>query len=274
VKLEGLRVVVTRPEPRNEHLAGLLRDRGAVPIVVPVIEIAELEMNDRIRDAVTGFVEHDWVLFTSANAVDVFARRLHDFYDPVLEKSGEPERIPGLFAELASRTRIGAVGEGTTSALATHGVEVYLMPPSASGVELAKALGPAAAPGLVLLPRSEAADADMVDELRANGWAPLPVALYGPRTADVPPPAAESVRSGGFDALTFASASAVRAFVELIGSPSELGLDRDGRERVVICIGPKTARAAADAGFAVTAMAEERSDGGLVKTLAEVIAPH
>ena len=120
--LDGLRVVVTRPEPQNEKLAELLRARGAEPILLPVLEIS-----DRIRDAVAGFVDHDWVLFTSPTAVDVFARRLHDFYDPVLMKAAQADRIPELFGELTRNVKVGAVGEATMAALERHSVDVDLV---------------------------------------------------------------------------------------------------------------------------------------------------
>jgi uroporphyrinogen-III synthase len=80
------------------------------------------------------------------------------------------------------------------------------------------------------------------------------------------------VRAGDYDALTFASGSAVRAFVEIIGSPVRPDpVATDGTKHVV-CIGPKTARAAREAGFEVSAIAEERSDAGLVAALASLYA--
>jgi uroporphyrinogen-III synthase len=263
-----MRVVVTRPEPQNRGLADKLRERGAEPILVPVLEIAELELSDRTREALSGFVDHDWVLFTSPNAVDVFARRLHDFYDPVLRKSGEADRIPTLFAELAARTKIGAVGDATAAALARYSVAVDLVPDATSGAALAAALGAAPAPGSILLPRSGAADEDVVEILKANGWAPRPVALYGPRAVERPPPTVAAVHRGEYDALTFASGSAVRAFVDIVGSPRELGLSiHEDPNKLVLCIGPRTGRAARDAGFYVSAVAESPSDAGLVEAI-------
>ena len=261
-------VVVTRPAHQNRRLLELLSEAGAEPIALPVLKIDELELSDPIRDAVAGVVDHDWLLFTSANAVEVFARRLHDFYDPVLTKSGEADRIPGLFAELAARTKVGAVGGATRSALEAHGVGVELVAGEGSGEALAEALGPAPGPASVLLPRSDVADDDLVRRLKAKGWSPLPVSLYGPRPADPPVEALERVRRGDYDAITFASGSAVRAFVEKVGSPGGLGLsDPDGRRKMIVCIGPKTARAARDVGFEVGAVADEASDAGIVRAI-------
>jgi uroporphyrinogen-III synthase len=268
VSLEGVRVVVTRPEPQNAGLAEKLRAAGAEPILMPVIEIGELAMSDRIRDAVAGVVDHDWILFTSANAVDVFERRLHDFYDPVLTKANQADRIPVLFSELATRTKIGAVGEGTVAALERHSVAVDLVPDEASGAALADALGIARVPGSVLLPRSDAADEDVVEVLKGNGWAPLAINLYGPRPVQEEPAEAARVRVGDYDAITFASGSAVRAFVEVVGSPGRLGLSiHDGPRKAIVCIGPKTGRAAIHEGFMVSAIANERSDAGIVHAL-------
>jgi uroporphyrinogen-III synthase len=272
VSLDGVRVVVTRPEPQNQPLAELLRARGAEPILLPVLEIGELDASDRIREAVTGLVDHDWVLFTSATAVDVFARRLHDFYDPVLTKAAQADRIPKLFGELTKDVKVGAVGEATMASLARHSVAVDLVPDSASGAALAESLGSTSGPeSTVLLPRSDAADDVVVEILRANGWSPNPVALYGPRAVQQPPAETARVQRGEVDVLTFASGSAVRAFVDIVGSPARLGSAAAERWTIaVVCIGPKTARAARDAGFEVSAVAEERSDAGMVSAIASL----
>jgi uroporphyrinogen-III synthase len=78
-------------------------------------------------------------------------------------------------------------------------------------------------------------------------------------------PGVDRVRAGSFDVVTFASASAVRAFVDLVGHPADLGLGRDTESGLlnVGCIGPQTAAAAADAGFRVDIVASEHTGGGL-----------
>lgn len=76
------------------------------------------------------------------------------------------------------------------------------------------------------------------------------------------------MQRGDYDALTFASGSAARAFVDVVGSPGELGLSiPDDPNKLVVCIGSKTARAAKGAGFVVSAIAGEPSDAGVIDAI-------
>ena len=65
------------------------------------------------------------------------------------------------------------------------------------------------------------------------------------------------------DVLTFTSASTVRGFVELLGG--EPNAVQAARGKCVACIGPITARAAADAGLNVDVVAERYTTAGLAR---------
>jgi uroporphyrinogen-III synthase len=75
------------------------------------------------------------------------------------------------------------------------------------------------------------------------------------------------VRAGEVDIITFTSASTVRHFSTVVGSPAELT-----RVPTVVCIGPSTAAAAEEAGLVVTAVAEPHNTDGLVAAVAATAA--
>jgi uroporphyrinogen III methyltransferase/synthase len=70
------------------------------------------------------------------------------------------------------------------------------------------------------------------------------------------------IRNGDIDAVTFTASSTVRNLATVLGGDlSPL------RNAVVVCIGPQTAEAAAEAGLPATVVAREASITGLVDAL-------
>jgi uroporphyrinogen III methyltransferase/synthase len=105
--LFGLRVVVTRPKAQALPLVRRLELLGAVPFVLPALEIAppaDWQPADAAIDRLRAGA-YDWVVLTSANGVAGFLGRL---------------RERGLDARAIGRARLAAVGTGTAAALAEH----------------------------------------------------------------------------------------------------------------------------------------------------------
>ena len=249
--LESVRVVVTRAREQSAELEDRLRDAGARVSFFPAVAIADPETWEELDAAVARAAagEYTWVLFTSANAVDRVATRL-DHSRARLE------------------ARVGAVAATTAGELRARGIDVDAVPEEFTAGALAFALGRAT--GRVLLPRVEGGPQDVVDDLRARGWTVDEVVAYRNLPGRGAGVGADSddVRSGAFDAVTFASGSAARNFVSLTGDPAALGLSpQDPPERVVACIGPSTARVAAEVGMRVDVVAAEHSSAGLVQAL-------
>jgi len=119
--LAGKRIVVTRAEEQAGKLHALLEERGAEVMDLPVLTIVPEENAPAPGPA----GDYDWVLFTSMNAVRMFARQL--------ERHGR-----GL-AEFAV-CRIATVGPATADALRKYGLAPALTPPEAVGESLLAAL--------------------------------------------------------------------------------------------------------------------------------------
>lgn len=251
--LAGKRVVVTRPREQSSSLASFLERLGAEVLYVPVIEIADPpswdELDWSIRKLGEGF--YTWVVFSSTNAVDKFFDRV-----------AAAERDARVFG----RTRVAAVGAVTAERLERYGLRADLVPSQHTGAALAEELGRGT--GRVLIPRVAGAPETLTKQISSNGWKVEAVVAY----ANIPTEQTDEgreVRSGKFDAVTFASGSAARGFAAMVGAPDDLGLSQgDSGPKVVACIGPSTADAALELGFRVDVMPEDHTARGLALALA------
>ena len=246
--LFGRQVVVTRARVQASALTVLLRQLGARPIEVPTIRIDPPADGGVALDraaAELGDGRFDWVVFSSANAVEALLARLPD-------------------ARSFGPARIAAMGPGTAEALAGWRLVADLVPERAVAEGLLEAFPDPPDPrGRVLLPRAEAGRDVLPKGLAAAGWEVDAVDAY--RTVSVPLSEADRSAVAGADAVCFASASSVHGFVEAAS-----GLD--AVPPVVVCIGPTTAAAAAGAGLRVTAVAGQHNLTGLVDALVAALS--
>lgn len=253
--LTGLRIVVTRARRQAGALSEHLEELGAEVIEMPVIEIADPEswadLDHSIRLLAEGFFK--WVIFTSGNSV---------------EKVFERIAYASLDARAFGRSKVAAVGSTTAALLMQRGIRADLVPPKFTAADVADALGRGS--GRILLPRVAGAPPDVVDALSSNGWSVREVTAYRNLPAGRDTPGAAAVSTRRFDVVTFTSASTVLNFLQVAGTPEQLGLESGGGgNRAVACIGPVTAKAASEAGLRVDVVAEEHSVPGLVRALVE-----
>lgn len=240
--LEGRVVIVTRPREQADELASMLRARGAQPLVAPTIELApsHSERFDRALEELAAG-RFAWVVFTSRAGVEAVLRRLAHLG----------------FSDRDVRAKAAAVGDGTATALRARGIEPSLVPRRFTTAALGDAMPRGAGP--VLLPRADIAPAGLEAALESKGWSPVRVDAYRTRLA---PGLDEEIRlaldEGRVDAITFTSASTVRAFLRLAGRVS-------GPK--IACIGPVTARAAREGGLEVATIARPHTIDGLVDAL-------
>jgi len=255
----GRSVVVTRPSDQAAPLALALLDRGIAPVVIPAIEI--IDVDDPALDAAARRIDDfDWVVVTSANAAESLARALRRV------------RRAGSSGDL--RPRFAAVGSATARALRGRGIHVTFRPIRSRGESLGENL-PLASGERVLLPRSDLADERLIALLEGRGAEVEALVAY--RTREAPRssiPLLERALRGSPAMVVLASGSAARGLLTLT---EELGQSARVREIPVACVGPETDRAAARLGFRVAAVADRpdaRAVAGAVATaLAEKSPP-
>jgi uroporphyrinogen-III synthase len=115
--LAGLRILVTRAAHQAGRLSAALRDLGAEPVEVPLLEIQpplSFEPLDRALRSVAGY---DWLLFTSANTVRAVAQRARELGIPLIGCHSSPQGITDLSGK-------GPCNKGTAS----QAVEELLTP--------------------------------------------------------------------------------------------------------------------------------------------------
>jgi uroporphyrinogen III methyltransferase/synthase len=110
--LFGRRIVVTRSTEQAGELIDMLEERGAEAIQAPTIRIAPPEDTSPLDDACREAGAFDWIVFTSANAVDQFMKRLLT--------NGDVRDLKGV--------RLCAIGPSTASRIARYGIRVDLTP--------------------------------------------------------------------------------------------------------------------------------------------------
>ncbi|HZB71196.1 MAG TPA: uroporphyrinogen-III C-methyltransferase [Acidimicrobiales bacterium] len=244
--LLGQRVVVTRAREQAGPLVEGLRRLGAVPVEVPVVEVAEAaDGGAALADAASRLASFDWVVLTSANGVDRLLAHLRD-------------------SRAFGACRVAAVGPATAAALARWHVVADLVPDEAVGEAVVDAFPPPPddRAGRVLVAQAADARPVVAEGLRAAGWGVEAVDAY--RTVAVRPAAGVVAAAAAAEAITFTASSTVRAYLDAAG-PGAV-------PPVVVCIGPVTAATARDAGLPVRAVADPHTVDGLLTALVGALA--
>jgi uroporphyrinogen III methyltransferase/synthase len=253
--LSGRRIVVTRSHEQAGELIDMLEERGAEAILAQAIRIVSAEDAEPLDRACSAAGTFDWIIFSSANAVDFFMRRLLAL--------GDVRDLHGV--------RLCTVGPSTGSRLQRYGIRVDLTPAEFRADALLEAL---TASGTldgqrILMPRADIARDRLAEELRAAGADVTDVVAY--RTVAASPDGGNydvyrMLLDRQIDAVTFASASAVRNFVAMLGQDQAADLLQS---TVVASIGPVTAEAAQQLGIVTRVMPARYTIPDLVDALVE-----
>jgi uroporphyrinogen III methyltransferase/synthase len=228
--LAGRRVLVTRSRDQAAELVELLEAQGAEAVEAPLIDIVPPEDYAPLDAACERAGAFDWIIFTSANAASAFMDRL-------LQGPRDVRALAGA--------RLCAVGPGTASRLTRFGLKVDLVPDDHSADGVVTALkGTGSIKGKrVLFPKADIARDTLPEGLREAGADVTEVVAYRTMTAesDAHLGIYRQLLDRRIDAVTFSSASAVRAFVQIYGADQAVDLLN---HTVVATIGPVTAEAA------------------------------
>lgn len=198
--LDGLGVLVTRPEPQAGPLARRLATEGARVYRLPAIELSPREDRARQRAALGPIDRFHWVVFVSANAVRFGASLLEGRRD----------------------LRLAAVGPATAAALNHAGYRVGLVP--SGGYDSEHLL---ATPEMrhvqgqrVLIVRGDGGRELLADELVARGAEVAYAEVYARQCARPVPGAVAAVEAewaqGLIDVVTATSGELLRCLYEIL----------------------------------------------------------
>ncbi|MCK6439852.1 MAG: uroporphyrinogen-III synthase [Planctomycetes bacterium] len=245
--LDGIGVIITRAIHQSGELATMLVERGARVYTLPMIRFARHRQPDEaevLRDIHT----FDWIVFTSANAVEFFAQACAE------------QKV----SMAHMKSSVASIGPATTAALDEHGLTPTFESVESSGKGLAKAFGEKLAGNTVLLPRSKRADDELPRELSKLGANVHELAVYDTldetRNGDELRALVESRKA---QALLFASPSAVEATMRVLGSDAVKLLS----QLTIFSIGPATTKRCRECTIPVRAQASPHANAGLVAAL-------
>ena len=245
--LSGRKILVTATEIIARPLAEYIRRLGGEPVVMSLIGVKGQEMS-RIKAVLTSPGKR-WLVFTSRNGVRFFFEQMKK----------EQVDIRSL-----GDSRIAVMGAGTRKELENWGCYADLVPEQSCSESLAKALCAHAEPDeAICLFRAEEASDVLTKRLREKQYRVVDIPTY--RT-EIMWKKRELLREmlEDVDAVTFCSASAVSAFVQMT----------EGHDLVAktICIGPVTAQAAKKAGLHIDKVAEQYDLEGVTEALCAILS--
>jgi uroporphyrinogen III methyltransferase / synthase len=246
--LFGKRILVTRTRKQASEFAVQLESFGAEVIEFPTIEIIPPEDWNPVDQAIKNLPNYDWVIFTSANGVDQFFKRL------------EEQKFD---CRIFKNTKVATIGPATAQALQEKGLIADLVPSEyrAEGILESFAAFDLKNKKILLARALEARDI-LPEQLKQRGALVDIVAVY--KTIKVGAKHASPDSLKNLDIITFASSSSVRNFVEMF---SKEELEEIISTSAVAVIGPITAQTACDLGLTVTIEATEYTIPGLVTAI-------
>jgi uroporphyrinogen III methyltransferase / synthase len=256
--LIGKRVVITRSRDQEGAFASKLINLGAEVIELPTIQIRPLKTG-AVRNAVNRACQWDWIVFTSAWAVEFYL-------DAVLATHGD--------IRILKNAKFAAIGQSTAAKLKERGLKVELVPSIQSNEGLIDAIlkrkkleweGKQ-----VLLPRSEIAKSDIAQVFKKVGADVHSIAIYENILPKIKWEALALERIGA-DYVVFTSSSTAENFFKLIKPQN--GFSKKTCRLLLSCrfisIGPSTSATIRKLGFKVFAEAKQHNLDGLIKRLAD-----
>ncbi len=244
MELRGKTILITRAAAQSQELRDGLERFGARVLECPTIELLPVDDWSDVDRAINTLNSYQWLLFTSANAVDYFMKR-----------------VEALGASCS--TPIAVVGSATAGKLAEWHLAPTLIPRTFSAEGLLEVF-PSSLPGVrILFPRAETARELLPEELRRRGALVDVVTVYRTLKAAAGVRDLRTIlRAEKIDCIVFTSPSAVHFMADAVEDLSTVL-----EEAVVAVIGPATREAAASHGLRSIVQAERSTIPDLIDTV-------
>jgi len=270
--LEGRRILNTRTYEQAGAFSSLLSALGAIPVEFPTIRIAAPEDWGPLDNALKRLCEadcYDWLVFTSANGVQICFERLIRL---------------GYYVESIGNVRIAAIGPATAMTLAKYGAKVDLVPATYIAEAVASTLiedvrkqGESLEGKRLLLARAAEARNVLIHELQRVGVEVDVVAAYRTIGVDKEDELGQMIlrqlEAQDFDIITFTSSSTVRNFMQWLMEYDAKFAETFIRRVVefarpkIACIGPITSQTARECGLKVHIEAHVYTITGLLEAI-------
>ena len=252
--LGGRRVLVTRARHQASKLSEGLRELGAEPVEVPVLEIQPPVSWQPLEAALHRIDSYHWLVFTSSNAVEAVLNRIAVARVPIAH----------------SRAKIAAVGQTTAAALENAGFKVDYVPEKYVAESLVETFPDDVEAKRFLLARAETARDVIPAALRAHGATVDVVDAY---RNGIPASAPEDLSRAlilPLDGAAFTSSSTVSHLAQTARSA---GVPFPFPGVRAISIGPVTSQTLRESGWPPAAEANPHDVPGLIAAIRHVLEP-
>lgn len=249
--LFGKVIGITRPEEQADAVALRAIELGALPVLLPMVEIKDPENWDDVDAVIQRLRNFDWIIFTSVNGVDGLLNRIW--------------ATGGDMRSLGRWTKLAAIGPGTAKALEKHSLRADLVPVQYRGEALADALKPFVYDRRVLWARASRGRDVLPAELTRVGARLEQVVVY--QNLDVerlPEVVMQRIENGELDWIALSSPSIARNLSRRL---TEVAKSHLGGRTKLASISPVTTTAAQEAGLPVTVEASEYTWEGLFQAM-------
>jgi uroporphyrinogen-III synthase len=244
--LAGRRVLVTRAAGQAGKLSDGLRDLGAEPIEVPVLEMRPPASFDPLDDALMCIDSYDWLILTSANAAQA-----------LLDRAAQLK----IRLDQIVTMKVAALGPGTASAAQKGRLAITVIPESQVAEGLIAALQTQTVGKRVLVARAAIARDVIPDALRTAGAQVDVVEAYRNILPESAPEQLCEALKQRIDAATFTSSSSVTHLKE---AAEKAGIAFPFAGVPAISIGPITSQTLREHNWEPVAEAGQSDIPGLI----------
>jgi uroporphyrinogen III methyltransferase/synthase len=253
--LQGRRLLLCRAKHQARESARMIRERGARPVLLPLLAIEPPSDPTPFDRCVTRLSDYDWIVLTSANGTEQLLQAI---------------KAKGLDARALGKARLAVIGPGTAKPLAKWGLVPDLIAQEHVAEGLAADLLRAGKAQSVLLARAEQARDVLPEALRHAGLRVDVVAAYRTRKLDGEQSSKlrQLFERNEIDAVLLTSSSMADALVSALSPNASELLTRT----VVASIGPITTATLEKLGVRVDVSASEYTVDGLLVALGQHFA--
>ncbi|MCS7291907.1 MAG: uroporphyrinogen-III C-methyltransferase [Gloeomargarita sp. SKYBB_i_bin120] len=252
--LAGKNILVTRAADSGSELTDRLQRLGAQVVSLPTLVVTPPPDWTPLDQALHQLATFDWLILTSANAVDFFLARLWE---------------QGYDWRALAHLKIAVVGEKTATYLQSKGLRADVVPKEFVADALLDEFPKDCTGMRVLFPRVASGGRQVLTEgLQARGAHVTEVAAYEtvcPR--DIPPYIYGYLRQGHIHVLTFTSSKTVAHFCQLLEQAAPGTWQTWIAHSLIASIGPQTSRTCERYFQRVDIQAQEYTLDGLVKAI-------
>ncbi len=244
--LDGLRVMVTRPDGQAAGLSAGIRRAGGMSIEIPALELKPVDPDWTTIPSLDSVA---FLIFISANAVRYGVPAIRKRYD-----------------DIPADVRVAAIGSKTADHLRSQGLHCDISPESASDSESLLALPEFSklSGRDVVIVKGRGGRKKLADTLRQRGASIAFLNVYERRRPEHLSAQLHAAK-GQVDCLTVTSVDALN---NLVSASKAVGVFPWLSSLPVITIGQRVSRFARELGFAAeVATAAEMSDQGFIITL-------